>query len=70
VFNIDGFECRFEIKARTAISIESFSTYPSQFEAVFLPGTVFYILERDGPYVVMEEIMLKKLNARRAELPC
>jgi hypothetical protein len=43
---------------------------PNEFEAVFLPGTVFHILKRDGPHFVMEEILLKKLNARRAQLPC
>jgi hypothetical protein len=70
VFDLDGFEYRFEIKARTAIFIQSFSIMPNEFEAVFLPGTVFHILKRDGPHFVMEEILLKKLNARRAQLPC
>ena len=58
------------IKSRTAIPIEEFSIHPSEYECVFLPGTVFHILERDRMLFVMEEVVPKKLKARREALPC
>jgi hypothetical protein len=70
VLSIGGFDYRFEIKARTAIVIQSFAINYEEYEAVFLPGTIFRVVERDGPYLVMEEILLQKLSNRRAELTC
>jgi hypothetical protein len=70
MFDLDGFAYRFEIKTRTAISIQDFSINYNEYEAVFPPGTIFHLLERDGPYYVMEEVVPQKLKARLAELPC
>jgi hypothetical protein len=68
--DLGRFNYRFEIQAKTAIIIRNLSLYPNEFEAVFLPGTVFRVLERDDQHFLMEEIVLQELNARRAQLPC
>ncbi|UJR16712.1 hypothetical protein I4U23_003612 [Adineta vaga] len=49
---------------------EEFAVHPDEHEAVFPPGTIFHVTERDYPFLEMEEVMPKTLEARRAELPC
>jgi hypothetical protein len=70
LLDLGRFQYRFEIQAKTAILIRSLSLYPNEYEAVFLPGTVFRVLEHDDQLTIMEEIVLQKLNARRAQLAC
>ncbi|CAF1292510.1 unnamed protein product [Adineta ricciae] len=66
----DGFECRFEIKALTAIKVEDFAVHSNEYEAVFSPGAIFRVLEREDPYFEIEEVLPQNLQERLANLPC